>query len=44
MSFMNVQNVMSALVNSKGIIKNSYEPYLVQQTIFFLSPSMIQIW
>jgi hypothetical protein len=44
MSFMNVQNVAGALVNPKGIIKNSYELYLVQQSIFFLSPSKIQNW
>jgi hypothetical protein len=38
---MNVQNVAGALVNPKGITKNSYKPYIVQQVIFFLSPSAI---
>jgi len=44
MSFMSVQNVVDALVSPKGIIKNSYEPYLVRQVIFSLSLSTIQIW
>jgi Holliday junction resolvasome RuvABC ATP-dependent DNA helicase subunit len=38
---MNVQNVASALVNPKSITKNSYEPYLVQQTVFSSSLSAI---
>jgi Holliday junction resolvasome RuvABC ATP-dependent DNA helicase subunit len=44
MSFMNVQNVASALVNPKNIIKNLYEPYLMQQVVFSSSLSAIQIW
>jgi len=44
MSFMSVQNVIGALVNPKGITKNLYEPYLVQQVVFSLSPSIIWIW
>jgi len=38
---MNVQNVVGALVNPKGIMKELYEPYLVWQTVFFLSPFTI---
>jgi hypothetical protein len=41
MSFMNVKNVVGALVSPKGITKNLYEPYLVQQVVFSLSPSVI---
>jgi len=44
MSFMRVQNVAGALVNLKGITKNSYEPYLVRQVVFSSSLSVIQIW
>jgi len=43
-SFMNVQNVVGALVNPKGITNNLYESYLVQQVVFSLSLSVIQIW
>jgi hypothetical protein len=38
---MKVQNVASALVSPKGITKNLYEPYLVQQAIFSSSPFAI---
>jgi hypothetical protein len=34
---MKVQNVAGALVNPKGITMNLYEPYLVQQAVFFSS-------
>jgi hypothetical protein len=44
MSFMNVKNVVGALVNPKSITKNSHEPYIVWQVVFSLSPSTIQIW
>ncbi len=43
MSFMNVQNVAGALVSPKDITKKLYEPYLVQQAMFSLSPFAIQI-
>jgi len=42
--FMKVQNVAGALVNPKGITKNSYEPYFVRQVVFSSSPFVIQIW
>jgi hypothetical protein len=39
-----VQNVVGALVNPKGITRNSYEPYLVRQAVFSSSPFTIRIW
>jgi hypothetical protein len=34
MSFMNAQNVASALVSLNGITKNLYEPYFMRQAVF----------
>jgi hypothetical protein len=39
-----VHECAGALVSPKGITKNLYEPYFVQQTVFSSSPFVIWIW
>jgi len=44
MEFMRYMKYVGALVNPKDITMYSYDPYRVENTIFGISPSLIQIW
>jgi hypothetical protein len=44
MKFVKVVNVDKTLHNLNGIIRNSYEPYLVLIDVFSTYSSAMQIW